>query len=86
MAHIELINGIEGMCIGINNMRIAGPKPWAGGRVIKSWDIDDNYIFEALGASQPAVKADAESRCGMCGKIRNKLYCYDHCDNLCRTA
>jgi len=72
MAHIELINGIEGMCIGINNIRIAGPKPWAGGKVIKSWDIDDSYILEALSAPQPAVEADAESRCEFCGETSCK--------------
>jgi hypothetical protein len=37
---IELINGAEGLSLYIDDFRICGPKPWGGGTVIASWDID----------------------------------------------
>jgi len=55
-AVIELINGVEGGCICIcagsddGGMRVAGPKPWGGGSVVKKWvttveDIEDALQF-----------------------------------------
>jgi len=43
-----IIHGQEGDCITINDYRIAGPKPWGGGKVIKSWQVDIEFIKEAL--------------------------------------
>ena len=33
-AKFETIDGCEGMCLGVNDTRVKGPKPWGGGRVI----------------------------------------------------
>ena len=52
---IEEIRGCEGNCITINDTRIAGPKPWGGGHVIKKWDARVDHILKALG-----VDADAD--------------------------
>lgn len=34
---IEVVKGVEGHCIYINNYRVAGPKPWGGGQTVLSW-------------------------------------------------
>lgn len=36
---IEIIHGVEGDCFAIDGYRVAGPKPWGGGTVTKSWTI-----------------------------------------------
>ena len=45
-----IIHGSEGDCVTINDYRIAGPKPWGGGKVVKSWQVDKELIEEALRA------------------------------------
>lgn len=35
--HVVLVDGVEGEALYINNYRIAGPKPWGGGEVLKEW-------------------------------------------------
>ena len=42
---IELISGVEGECITVNDTRIAGPKPWGGGKVLKTWNVDPYGIY-----------------------------------------
>ena len=36
---LELIEGVEGKCISLNGVRIAGPKPWGIGRVILTFHV-----------------------------------------------
>jgi len=43
-----IIRGVEGDCVVLNDYRIAGSKPWGGGEVVKSWQIDIGLIKEAL--------------------------------------
>ena len=31
---IEILHGVEGNCVVINNRRVAGNKPWGGGSII----------------------------------------------------
>lgn len=45
---VELINGVEGQCVGINDYRICGPKPWGGGSVAQSWTTDKNEVLRAF--------------------------------------
>lgn len=45
---IEMIEGAEGNCICINNYRVAGPKPWGGGKVIKSWNTKADDIMKSI--------------------------------------
>lgn len=47
---IEIIKGAEGECIVINGQRVAGPKPWGGGRVVQSWDTDTLTVLNAIRA------------------------------------
>lgn len=37
---IEVINGVAGWALSVNDCRVAGPKPWGGGTVLKSWNVD----------------------------------------------
>jgi len=45
---IEVINGVEGACLVINNYRVVGPKPWAHGAVIKTWLVDEEDLKVSL--------------------------------------
>lgn len=43
MSIFEVIRGVEGCCLALDDRRIAGPKPWGGGTVIHSWKTDEEY-------------------------------------------
>jgi len=51
---IEVISGVEGQCIAINDYRVAGPKPWGGGKVIKKFTSDMSNMRRALGIEESA--------------------------------
>lgn len=38
---IDLIKGCEGYCLCFNDYRICGNKPWGGGNVVTSWELND---------------------------------------------
>ena len=37
--HVEVIQGVEGPCLAVNSFRVAGPKPWGGGKTIAEWAV-----------------------------------------------
>ena len=41
MSKFEVIRGVEGCCLALDDTRIAGPKPWGGGTVIHAWEIGE---------------------------------------------
>lgn len=41
---IEVVASIEGSSLYINGYRVAGPKPWGGGRVVQSWKTDEVVV------------------------------------------
>ena len=43
MSKFEVIRGVEGCCLALDDTRIAGPKPWGGGTVIHTWETDEEY-------------------------------------------
>lgn len=45
---ITVISGVEGYSIYINNHRIAGNKPWGGGKVVCEFSVDKNKILAQL--------------------------------------
>lgn len=49
---VEVVSGPEGPCLVVGNEdsgnRVAGPKPWGGGRTIHSFTVDAKSIREAL--------------------------------------
>lgn len=52
--YLEVIQGCEGPCIAIGDdngsHRLAGPKPWGGGRTIHQWKIDPDELLRELTA------------------------------------
>jgi hypothetical protein len=46
MMKIEVVSGVEGSCLVVNNSRISGPKPWGGGTVIHMWDLTPKEVEE----------------------------------------
>ena len=46
MIIIELMKGVEGFALYIDGLRICGPKPWGGGTVIKTWEVDKEDLKE----------------------------------------
>jgi len=45
---LMLVKGVEGNCIYLNDYRICGPKPWGGGRIIKTWKVEKEDIERAI--------------------------------------
>lgn len=43
MSKFEVIRGVEGCCLALDDTRIVGPKPWGGGTVIHAWETDKEY-------------------------------------------
>ena len=68
---IEIISGVEGDCICINGYRVAGPKPWGGGKITKTWDAQLSDIEEAIrhlseASTRPSDSADGENAPHLC--------------------
>lgn len=55
----EVIQGPEGQCLGVSTdggesgYRLAGPKPWGGGKTIKSFKVSKAELLKQLGESLP---------------------------------
>jgi len=47
---IEIIEGVAGSSLYINDQRVAGPKPWAGGRAVNRFEIAPDKIDQACNA------------------------------------
>ena len=45
---LEIVSGVEGASIYLNNFRISGPKPWGGGKVTRSFKVSVGDIRKAL--------------------------------------
>lgn len=48
MLEIDFVRGVEGPSISLNGFRIAGNKPWGGGRIIWSGKASEADIKQAL--------------------------------------
>jgi len=45
---IEVVSGVEGPSVYLNDYRVAGPKPWGGGKVIQKFKADRKDVLTAL--------------------------------------
>ena len=45
---LELVDGVEGPSVYLADYRIAGPKPWGGGKVKARWKADVASVRRAL--------------------------------------
>lgn len=78
MSTFEVIRGPEGCCLALNDTRIAGPKPWGGGKVIHAWEADAEYKavdtksrwYDIFGTPERAARTMRgfceQCRCGDC--------------------
>lgn len=48
MVTIDLVEGVEGYSIYLNDYRICGNKPWGGGRTVKSWKVPEIEVKNQL--------------------------------------
>lgn len=63
VAHkIELVQGVEGMCVYMNDFRIVGPKPWGGGTCIRSWSLSKADLETAINMWEPPPPLRAKRR------------------------
>lgn len=46
--NLSIVAGVEGLSVYLCGYRIAGSKPWGGGRVMAEWTISMRDIREAL--------------------------------------
>lgn len=46
---LTLLSGPHGPTILLNGHRIAGPKPWNGGTVMREWEIPAGVVEKAVG-------------------------------------
>ena len=57
---IEIVSGVEGKCLSIGNtqtsFRLAGPKPWGGGRTLHSFKVDYDELIAKAKEYKEAVK------------------------------
>lgn len=54
---LEMVEGVQGPALYLENYRIAGPKPWGGGKTVRSWKVRRQDIDEALRHLTPASVA-----------------------------
>jgi hypothetical protein len=56
---LDLVKGVEGNSIYLNDYRIAGPKPWGGGTVLQSWRVKAANVLKVLEEDPPAKSASS---------------------------
>ncbi len=71
---IEVVEGVAGKALVVSEHRVAGPKPWGGGTVTDTWQVDRSELEKALGVLPQAdlerQLADSFAPCGRpcCGQ------------------
>ena len=69
---IEVVSGVEGHSLYIDDRRVAGSKPWGGGKTVRSWTANVNDILKALHIDPTPVGYKMSSTTGrdrmMCSK------------------
>lgn len=79
------VAGVEGNSIYLNDFRIAGPKPWGGGKILKEWKVDLSDILEAtalLALLKPVQETLEMADCScMINEGVKKITC-SRCDSL----
>lgn len=48
LTEIYIIEGVEGKAVALGDYRVAGPKPWGGGKIVKKWHVSVKDILCAL--------------------------------------
>lgn len=89
MNTFELVRGVEGDCLVLDDTRICGPKPWGGGRVIKTFHTDGIYEVINKDEHHKLLAENAKLRelvrdmqKAICGLILLPDYPDEHADDL----
>jgi hypothetical protein len=45
---VTVLKGVEGFSVYINDYRVAGPKPWGGGKILQEWKVERKDMETAL--------------------------------------
>ena len=48
MIEINIVQGVEGKSLYINDHRVAGSKPWGGGKIIQTWKVQKKDLLEDI--------------------------------------
>jgi hypothetical protein len=48
IVQIEVVSGVEGPSLYLDQYRFAGNKPWGGGKIIHSWKVTAKDLRESL--------------------------------------
>jgi len=60
--NIAIIKGPEGFAVLIDDFRVAGPKPWGGGRIVNEWSpIDERSLEHIRDAAEKALREKREA-------------------------
>jgi hypothetical protein len=73
MSTFEIVRGVDGDCLFLDGSRICGPRPWCGGRVIKTFRTDGNYEVIDKGAYRKLLAENAKLR-ELCADIYEMAY------------
>lgn len=62
--YIDVTRGVEGPCLCIGNhvggKRVAGPKPWGGGKITHLFEVEISDILNAINAIKEAEPINME--------------------------
>lgn len=53
---IKVVAGVEGPSLYVNDFRVAGPKPWGGGKVLYTFTADATELAEAIANVPPGER------------------------------
>lgn len=65
----DVIQGVFGIVVSVNDTRVAGPKPWGGGRLLASLEVRLVDLLEAIGVKPrelPKTKMRKDYAKGLC--------------------
>ena len=84
MSKFEIVSGVEGKSLYIDETRVAGPKPWGGGTIVDAFTTDERYVPERTCRN---IKAETPENnfnemgffeCSVCGA----QFGWDDCMNI----
>lgn len=67
MSKFEVVSGVGGYSLYLDDTRIAGAKPWGGGCLVKAFNTEENYVQERTCRIEQI--SETEMRCSACGYL-----------------
>lgn len=55
-ATFEIVSGVEGIALYVNDYRVSGPKPWGGGTSLHFWTVPADDLRHALEQAPRAME------------------------------